>query len=90
LGDDNNTVTLRKFRKNHANALFLGDVLGLITLQATANLNFHAGYELIFLNSIACAPDQVDKNTGSHSGRHLDASDPIMIQGVLAGINLGF
>lgn len=90
LGDDNNTVTLRRFQNSRVNAVFIGDALGMVTLQATSNVSFHGAYEILYVTSIACAPSQVNKGTSSHSGKHVETTDHIFLHGILAGINLGF
>lgn len=90
LGDDNNTLTLRKFRKLHFEGTFFADVEALITFQWTANVNFHAGYKVIYLNGVALAPNQIDKGTSHDSGKRVNDGGIIYIHGIVAGINLGF
>jgi hypothetical protein len=90
LGDNNDTTTLRRFGDHKSNGVFFADVEALITFQWTANFNLHAGYEVIYLNGMALAPEQIDKGTHAHSGRRIHDGGVIYIQGVVAGLNLGF
>jgi hypothetical protein len=87
-GDVNNTVVLRDYEaKTFSLPVLVGAALSL-TYQPWKFINLHAAYELIYLNGIVLAPDQINKNSSSEN--HIRAIGQALLHGATAGITLTF
>lgn len=87
-GDVNNTVVLRNYRVSRLSLpLVVGGALSL-TYQPWRFINLHAAYELIYLNGIALAPDQMNKS--SRNEHRLHSFGQALIHGATLGITFTF
>lgn len=89
LGDQNNTVTLRRFKKHEYNGTFFVDLAVTLGYTFPSWMNTHVGYQMIYLTGLALAPEQVDKRAGGHAGRLLVNGEAI-IHGLYAGLLFSF
>jgi hypothetical protein len=88
MGDEDNTVALRHFRRQECNAAFMTDVALQLGYEWFSHLNTHVGYEMIYLSGLAIAGDQIDKRPKSTS-RLLTNGDAI-IHGLFLGLKYTF
>jgi hypothetical protein len=87
--DFNDTVVVHNFEVSSGRfPPFIAD--GIITLgyQLFKGMNAHVGYQLIYLNGLATAPDQVQKKEDYRHRIKVDGE--IMIYGFFAGLTLSF
>ena len=87
-GDVNNTVVIFDFQKHRFSLpLVVGAALSL-TYQPKKWINLHGAYELIYLNGIVLAPNQLEKNR--HSEHHVRSYGQALIHGATLGLTFTF
>lgn len=89
LGDVNNTVTLKNFKKDTLKGGLFTDVLASLTYKPFTHLNFRVGYEMIYLTNVALAPEQLEKHNDPFHKRVYTKGEAL-IHGLFAGMTLGF
>ncbi len=88
LGDLNNTVTVRDYEKRGFSTPVVVEGVIRLTYQPTTYFNIHAAYQLIYLNGVALAPDQIVK---SDSNEHVyKAIGAPLMHGFSAGMTWSF
>jgi hypothetical protein len=65
---------------------FVGDVNVTAIYQITGVWGIRTGYNLIWIEGVALAPDQLDFSNSSGSGRELDSDGGIFLHGVNIGL----
>ncbi len=90
LRDQDDEITLRDFNEQERELGVFADVAGQFTIYCTNWLNFHAGYEMIFLSGLALAPEQVSKHTKSTSGEDVYVHGDAIIHGLYTGLTFSF
>ena len=80
-------VPLRNASNSSSSAAFVGD-LNLTGLYRLTNVwNLRAGYNVLWIQGVALAPDQIDSDFGAAlGGSHLDNSGGMLLHGVNVGI----
>lgn len=86
IGDLNNTLILRDVRSDGDRFSFVSDLSLLATCRLTENFALRGGYNLILINQVALAPDQLDFSVNSVSGRRLNCSGDVFLHGVNLGL----
>jgi len=87
-GDVNNTVVLRDYQVSRFSLpLVVGAALSL-TYQPWRFINLHGAYEMIYLNGIALAPDQMNKSSSKE--QHVRSFGQALIHGATLGIMFTF
>ena len=90
LKDLNDTETLRNFkRQKWQNGCFV-DVATWFRFQFKDHINLHAGYQMIFLSSVATAEDQISRRLTSGAGKEIDTNGYAIIHGLFAGMTISF
>jgi len=89
LGDYNNTVTLRKNRQKCFNGSLMTDLAASLGFQFFSWFNVHVGYQFIYLNGLALAPEQIEKKPKTR-GQHVYVDGDIYIYGAFAGLIVSF
>lgn len=88
LGDFNNTVAVRDYEKSGFSTPLVVDVGITLSYQPLSYLSFQAAYQVIYLNGVALATDQVDKSSNSqHRYRAIGAP---LIDGLTVGLAWSF
>jgi hypothetical protein len=90
LKDQNNQVTLRHSEKQERELGVFADVAAQFTIYCANWLNFHAGYEALFFSGLALAPEQISRNTKSHSGKKDYTHGNAVIHGLYTGLTFSF
>lgn len=90
LGDLNNQVTLRDFKKQQWQIGIYTDVLAEFAIHCNRHLNLHAGYQVMFFSGLALAPEQLSKKTTKHAGERDYDDGTAIIHGMFIGVILGF
>lgn len=88
LGDLNNSEILRNYTKSGFATPVVADASLALTYQPVSWLNLHTAYQIIYLNGVALAPDQLVKHTSSD--HFLDANGCPLIHGWTAGLAFSF
>ena len=90
LRDINDTEVLQSGKRHKwQNGCFI-DLAALLAFQMMTHLNVHAGYEMIFLSSVATAEDQIRKRLTSGASNKIEPNGAVIIHGLFAGIILSF
>jgi hypothetical protein len=84
--DDGNTFVGRDTWIYYSDFAFVGDMALNIAYQISPHFALRAGYNLIFIDGLALAPNQLDFNLGRHSGFEHNHSGSVMLQGFNAGL----
>ncbi len=90
LKDLDDTVTLRNLKQQKWQNGCFADVAAWLVFQFKDHLNFHFGYEMIFLSSVATAEDQMGKRLTSGDGKQIDPNGAVIIHGLLGGMTISF
>ena len=88
LGDLNNTLVIRDYRKRGFETPFLADGMLSLAYQPISWINLHTAYQFIYLNGVALAPDQLVK--GNSSNHVLRRNGMPLIHGWTAGLSFSF
>jgi hypothetical protein len=92
LGDLNNTVTLRNFKKQMGQNGSFAQAAAGGGYQITDWVKLHVGYQMLFFGGLALAPDQIDyTSNGLHvsatvSPLSLNDNGYILIHGIYTGL----
>jgi hypothetical protein len=86
--DFNNTVDLSNFEVSDYSWPLIVDLTMTLGWQAFKWLNFHVGYQMIYLNGFAAATDQVMKNPNHH--HEVKMTGAAIYYGLLGGLTLSF
>jgi hypothetical protein len=88
LGDLNNTVTVRNYNASKISTPFLAEAALAFTYQPLTWFNLHIAYQMIYLNGVALAPDQLVKSSNNeHRAR---AIGQVIFHGWTAGLMFSF
>ncbi len=90
LRDLNNTETLRHLKRQKWQNGCFADVAALLAFQFKDHINLHAGYELIYLSSVATAEMQISKRLTSGAGKNIEPNGAVYIHGLFAGMIISF
>lgn len=88
--DQNNTSTLAKYTRDGVYATFLGDFVFKGTYQLGCHFNLHVGYELLYLDGVGVAPDQITFTTDPTLDKKLDRHASALMHGAFAGLSFSF
>lgn len=86
IGDFNNTVVRRDAGANGGNFAFIGELDWYLSCDLAANWSIRGGYNLMFVQGLALAPDQLDFTNNAASSRNIDPTGGIFLHGVSAGL----
>jgi hypothetical protein len=89
LKDYNNTVTLRQFDRSSSDATLLIDLSARVAIECARFLDLHVGYDWLYLNHLALALNQIDKNTDGRN-KPISVAQDVMFYGLFAGLQLRF
>lgn len=88
LGDQNNTVTVRDYETTGFSTPLVAEAALRFTYLPTNYFNIHFAYQVIYLNGVILAPDQLVKSSSDrHAYRDVGAA---LIHGLTAGISFSF
>ncbi len=90
LGDDNNTIVIRRFTKHHWAATFLADIAASVGYRFTSHFNIHAGYQMIYLTGVALAPEQISKSLEPDAHKKVSTAGNALVHGLFTGIIFSF
>jgi hypothetical protein len=90
LRDENNTLVLRDFEADRRRSTFFTEVFAMVTYQMFTHLNFHGGYQMLFLSGLVLAPEHADHGIHEHSGERFRINGNAILHGFYGGISLGF
>ena len=90
LGDRNNRKVLRDFEVSRYQDTLLVQADASVHIQPWTCFDVHVGYEFIYLNAVALAPDQISKGTGADSGEKVNMSEYVTIYGLFVGTTFNF
>ena len=86
VGDFNNTFILRNTLTHGSNVAGVGD----LNLSGVYRINdvwgIRGGYNVIFVNGLALAPNQLDFTYAANSGTALNHSGMVIFQGANVGL----
>lgn len=86
--DNNNTTTFRSYSKSKWTDSYLLEGYGRLAYHMTSKFSAHIAYQGFILTGVALAPNQRDK---SHVSRdRLNVKGQIVVDGLLAGLDIGF
>lgn len=88
LGDINNTVIVRDYEKSGFSFPLVTEAGIILSYQPLSCLNLHVAYQMIYLNGVALAPDQIVKS--SNHGPYYNADGAPLIHGLTAGLGWSF
>ena len=88
LGDLNNSVILRDYKKSGFSTPLVTEGSITLSYQPLEHIELHAAYQVIYINGVALAPDQIVKSSSlAHHYRPIGAP---LIHGVTAGLSWSF
>ncbi|QGJ72386.1 Hypothetical protein PBC10988_41070 [Planctomycetales bacterium 10988] len=88
LLDVGNTSTLATFERSELEPSFIGEI-GLSTFyRFSKGITFRLGYEVMFVNGLALAPEQFDRGPGLSAEGRDNHSGSIFFDGLLVGIEI--
>lgn len=88
LGDYNNTVTLRDYTKSGFSIPLVTEAGITLFYQPLSYLSFQMAYQVIYLNGVVLAPDQLNKS--SNDDRPYRAIGAPLMHGLTAGLGWSF
>ena len=88
LGDFNNTFVFRDLTANKTNATFLGEVNLSAYWQLGCRTRLVAGYNLLWLEGIALAPQQLDFTDTPASSNFVNTNGGILMHGANVGLEV--
>ncbi len=89
LQDQNDSVTVRKFRKETWQSVIFVDATTSFGYQVLPWANLHIGYEALYFSGLALAPAQLSHST-SDGRTHLATKGYIVVHGLFAGVRFNF
>ena len=87
LNDVNNTVALFNFSNEDSASSFVGDIEASLSLRLSENLSGRLGYQVLWINDVALAPEQFQRNTSATSVS-INNDGKILVHGVYAGMEM--
>jgi hypothetical protein len=81
-----NPVTFRDTSASGGDVAFLGELGVSLLYDLTPALTLRAGYNLLWLEGVALAPDQLDLTMTGRSGRFIDDNGGVLYHGASLGI----
>jgi len=72
------------------NVAFVGELGFSLFYQLTEHMGIRGGYNLMWLEGVALAPDQLDFTFTSTSGTHLDSTGGLFLHGASVGVEAYF
>lgn len=88
LGDLNNPQVARDYKKSGFSTPLVAEGSMTLTYQSTSYLELHAAYQVIYLNGVALAPDQIVKSS-SNTPVYRAIGQPL-IHGLTVGLGWSF
>lgn len=89
LGDFNNTIVLRNFRRDKETASFLIDGFGQVTFHTNPFFDVYVAYQGLLLSGLMLAPEQIDESSNLQSN-HASNKGQIVLDGIYAGVMISF
>jgi hypothetical protein len=86
IQDLGNTAVYEDNWLSHAGVAFVGDLSLNVGFRLTDFLMLRAGYNLIWIDGLALAPNQLDFNLAANSGTAHNHEGSVLLQGVSAGL----
>ena len=87
--DANNTAVIRNLNTNGQNESYLSELSFVFTYNPTMHFGLRAGYQFMYINEIALAPDQiVPANDGIATGSGQNAKGDMFMHGPTLGAEL--
>jgi hypothetical protein len=84
--DANNTAVIRNLQTNGQNEAYLSELNLIFTYNPTLHFGLRAGYQFMYINEIALAPDQiVPANSGLATGVAQNAKGDMWMHGPMLG-----
>lgn len=96
LGDYNNQVVLRDYQLDKTVATYMADGSVMLSFQLGRYVNFHLGYEGIYLANLVLPSGQLDDRFRGGgrcccwSNEMINTSGRVFVQGGFAGLGVGF
>lgn len=88
ITDENNTFTLRKYKKERWTDSYLIEAYGELAYNLNSFLSFHYGYQGFILTGVVLAPEQRDIKRSTR--RRINTDGTIYINGMYGGLSFGF
>jgi opacity protein-like surface antigen len=88
LGDLNNTFVVRNYEVGGFVTPVVADAVLTLTYQPWRLMNVHASYQVIYLNGVALAPDQIVKH--QTTDQTMNANGVALFHGWTAGLTFSF
>lgn len=89
LRDQNNTVIIRDYEKQHSQNIVFADAEAKIGYTFVPCMNLHIGYQMFYASGLALAPSQYSFSTNLEVER-FNKKDYVIIHGLLVGFNFYF
>lgn len=86
VGDQDNSIVLRNTGGSSANLAFLGELGVNGTLRLTRSAHLRAGYNVMWLQGVSRAPDQLDFSDATNSGAALRHDSTALFHGANLGL----
>lgn len=86
LRDDNNTLVLRNWRTDGGGSAFVGELALIGTARLTEHVYLRGGYNLIWIEGIARAADQLDFTDTATSGMDISDGGDAFLHGAIFGL----
>jgi hypothetical protein len=90
MRDVGNTVVLRDFTNHEDEFAFIGELGLFCSYQFSPRLALTAGYQVIWVDGLALAPEQLDFNTRPESGSALRHNGGLLFDGARVGLRVLF
>jgi hypothetical protein len=90
MRDVGNTVVLRDFTDHEDEFAFIGEVGLFCSYQVSRHMALIAGYQVIVVDGLALAPEQLDFTTTPSSGSGLNDNGTLIFDGARAGLRIIF
>jgi len=81
MGDDDNTEVLRDFNEEVGELAFIGDLKLGLTYQMTSCISATAGYQVMWVEGVALAPEQVSYESLPTSGKRVNHDGSLFYDG---------
>jgi hypothetical protein len=89
LGDDDNTIVLRKFKKQDWQDVVFAEASTRFGYQVSCWANLHIGYQFLYFSGLALATDQLSHST-KIGNSYISTKGYIYVHGVFAGFTFTF
>lgn len=88
LTDQGGALVVRHSSKQKWKATFLADASLALAFHVGGYFELHVGYQLLFLQGVALAPEQLSQSTSPKN--HIVSHGKVFMQGAFAGLGIGF